>query len=1218
MSARASDRGEDAYLTLPLTGVQAIEASAGTGKTFTLATLVVRLVLERALPVERILAVTFTEAATQELRARVRKRLLLAADLASGQADDDASPEAALTAGLIQAHLEASGESRATVAGHLREAADGIDQAAVFTIHGFCARVLREHALESGQGFHAPELLGNDIHLREAIAADLWRAHAVDGDSVDDLAALWPQGPRALAQDLPALVREPVLRPEPADALPDPTPLLHAAAQRLVEAGRTHGETFRVALLDAVEGKVLHGGSYKAAWIEDLFAALRRWCEAGDAQVPFEHPKLAQLHRKTLQERTSVKAAGRTPDSPVCAAVEDYATALAQLGDYRQARQVALLHRLRGDARRRLARLKQQLRVQTYDDLIDRVADAMDGAQAGALVARLREQYAIALVDEFQDTDPRQWRIFDRVFGAGSDDPALFVIGDPKQAIYGFRGGDVETYLAARATASEAPPLAHNFRSRPAVLGAVEALYVQADAALAAAAAYGAAEASAFLDPRIRFHPVQPGGKRTDADYLRDGTPAPALVLWQAPAPEPGEDGRRKPHDAHSSRELATAACVAAIHAVLADARAGRAAIDGRPVQPGDIAVLVRKHHEATRIREALAAAGIPAVAAGKQSLFATAEAHELHALLQALLHGSDDGRLRAALATVLVGEDAHRIAALDGEGATLRQWHMTALGWRERLQQGGPLALVGDLCAQQATRLLGLVDGERRLTNYLQLAEQLQEAQRGAPGLHALGDWLERSIAEASADDEAQLLRLESDARRVQVVTLHKSKGLEYPLVFLPYVGIGGKAPEPGRRVVVHEGDHRVLQWKLQDETRWKEIAERWKTAQRAEDARLLYVGLTRARDALWLATGEFYNHAQSPLWPMVKDATALAARAPQAIVIDRAAPQDNLPWLPPEAEGEVPPARTGTRALASDWWVYSFTQLANADAGGDTSSAATQPAAGGRDEPADAGEAAPADDGFDPRFAGSRFGVVLHEVFENADFAAWRHWRSGDDPPAGEHGRIIEALGHGGYAAADLDDGIALLTALAGRTLTVPLPEGTRLADLPDQQRRAEIEFQFALAPTRVDQLLALLHRHGVLRTRQGFGGRRRLEGLMTGLIDLTYLHDGRWYVLDYKSNRLPGYGPAQLAEAMDHSEYPLQALIYTVALHRWLRFRLGDRYDYARDFGGVRYLFCRGVDPGAAEAPGVQAWTFAPALVHAVDALFAGQAQSAGEAA
>ena len=189
-----------------------------------------------------------------------------------------------------------------------------------------------------------------------------------------------------------------------------------------------------------------------------------------------------------------------------------------------------------------------------------------------------------------------------------------------------------------------------------------------------------------------------------------------------------------------------------------------------------------------------------------------------------------------------------------------------------------------------------------------------------------------------------------------------------------------------------------------------------------------------------------------------------------------------------------------------------------------------------------------------------------------------------------------------------------LAVLVPLVGRTLGTVMPEGLRLAELPVEQRRAEIEFHFAMQPTRVTDLLALLHRHGLLRQRTAFGARQRLEGLMTGLIDLTYVHDGRWYVLDYKSNQLPGYEVAAMQQAMAHSEYDLQALIYTLALHRWLRFRLGEAYDYARDVGGIRYLFCRGLDLARQPSPGVHAQRFSPDLVHALDALFAGASPGA----
>ncbi|MGY0612934.1 UvrD-helicase domain-containing protein [Luteimonas sp. A501] len=1222
----------DPYLDLALDGVHAIEASAGTGKTFTLATLVVRLVVERGLRVGQVLAVTFTEAATQELRSRIRARLLLAEQLVGATLAADASPEAKLTHAVLEAHLAHGSESADALRRRLHAAANDIDLAAIFTIHGFCARVLRDHALEVGQAFDAPELLTSDTALYEAIAADLWRSHGSAADAADDLLALWPGGPQALAVDLAPLVREPVLRPALAELPDDPAPRLHASGEALATAFRAHGDDFRASLVDAVEGKILHGGSYKTAWIAELFDALQQWCSADQRGTAFEHSKLPQLTRDTLLLRTSKAGAGRTPDSPICDAVPDYLEALTAMAEWKDARCVELLHRLRDDARQRVARAKQQQRVQTYDDLIDRVADAIDGPQAAELVERLRAQYAVALVDEFQDTDARQWRIFDRVFGAASaalhgQAPALYVIGDPKQAIYGFRGGDVETYLAARATAEDAPPLSQNFRSRPSVLRAVSALYAQAQAAADGDTQTDQAKRipPPFIDSRIGFREVTPGGVRSDDDFLRHGAPAPALTVWQAPLPQDTDSkGKLKPFNAGPSRELATRACVAAIHRVLTDARDGHASIEGRPVQPGDIAVLVRSHNEATRIRHALAMAGIPAVAAGKQSLFATPEARDLHALLLALLHGADDGRLRMALSTVLVGLDANAIAALDDDGEALRAWQLTALAWRDRLQRGGPLALINELCAEHAGRLLGLLDGERRLTNTLQLAELLQDAQARALGLHGLVDWLANAIADANANDESQLLRLESDAKRVQVVTLHKSKGLEYPLVFMPFAAIGAPTRSPGQRAVVNGEGGRALHWKLlPSRSGWEAAKDAWTLAQRAEDARLLYVGLTRARHALWLASGLFSNHDKSPLLHMVAKPDALAAALGTAVAIDDSTPPATLPWLAPQSTDAVPPARIATRALASDWWVYSFTQLANAEGQSDASASATQPAPGGQDEPAvdaDAELASGADpaadaDVFDPRFAGTRFGVVLHDVLEHTDFARWSAWTPGAPAPGPDDAKLIaDRLRAGGYPAEDIDDGIGVLTPLIGHTLTVALPEGVRLADVPADRRRPEIEFQFALAPTRVDALLALLHRHGLLTARQGFGARRRLEGLMTGLIDLTYVHDGRWYVLDYKSNRLPGYGPAQLEEAMAHSEYDLQALIYTLALHRWLRFRLGDGYDYARDFGGARYVFCRGLDSSREDEKGVQAWRFTPELVDELDALFAGQATEA----
>ena len=1184
----------DPFLDLPLEGVQLVEASAGTGKTYTLATLVTRLVVERGLRIGQILAVTYTEAATQELRKRIRERLQLALVLIDAPPTDGEAPEAMATRAVLANHRAACHETDDAVRRRLRQAVLEVDLAAIHTIHGFCARVLREHALESGHVFAAPDLLGNDRDLRAELAADLWRNHARDGEGAADLAALWPQGPAALAQDLRDLLGDMPLWPEAASLSDDPMPRVREAGQALADSFRADGTDFLEALRRALTDKVLNGRSYTLAWIEPLWEAWSRWCDACDFSAPPDD-RIDRLVSAAMLEKANKGKQAQVPQSPLCDAIAAYLEAVAEREAYVVQRRINRLHLIRDEARQRLAQLKRQRRVQTYDDLIDGVAHALAGSHGDALAARLREQYAVALVDEFQDTDGRQWAIFDRVFGRGSDAPALFLIGDPKQAIYGFRGGDVHAYLAAAGHAEAAPPLSANFRSRPAMLQAIETLYTNAGGLVS-------------IDPEIPFRQVHAGGKRQDGDYLRAGQPAAALTVWQAPEPPTDGKGKRKPWSAPRSRELATEACVAAIHAVLSDAHAGNATIDGEPVQPGDIAVLVRTHYEATLIQQALALAGIPAVAAGKLSLFATPEARDLHALLLALLHGGDDGRLRATLASVLVGVDAVGIDALEADGAAHRQWQLQAQAWRDRLSRGGPLALVGDLVAAQAERLLGLLDGERRVSNYLQLAEVLQEAQDHALGLQGLVDWLAGQVANADPDDEAQLLRLESDARRVQIVTLHKSKGLEYPLVFLPFVGIGGKARSPGRVCVAHGGAGRQLHWRVPGDADWALASASWTREQQAEDARLLYVAMTRAEHALWIATGAFYGSDKASLTRMLSDTETLRAAG---VVFGEGVPAA-LPRL--DLSGDAPPAaaRIARRLLASDWWVHSFSQLARADSG-DTSAAATLPVEGGKDEPEAA--ATTADEGdFDARFAGNRYGVALHAALENADFAAWRDWADGDPAPAGEREVIAAALRGQGYADALVDDGIAHATRLVGHTLTVPLPEGTRLCDVPARARRAEIEFQFALQPTRVEALLQLLHAHGVAGTRDRFGLRRQLEGLMTGLVDLTYRHDGRWYVLDYKSNRLPGYDAAALDAAMAHSEYDLQALIYTLALHRWLRFRLGASYDYARDFGGIRYLFCRGLDAARNDSPGIHAMRFAPELVHALDALFGHAAEGA----
>ena len=1186
----------DAFLELPLDGIRLIEASAGTGKTFTLATLVTRLVIERGLRVGEILAVTYTEAATQELRERLRLRLELAAKLANEVAlmpttlDDDS--EAAVTRALIE--RQARREDPLALARRLRQAAREMDLAAVFTIHGFCARALAEHAVEAGQPLLAPELTGSERELIDAVATDLWRWLGADAGDAELLQQQW-RTPDGLAGDLYKLLYVPRLQPAPPPPSPDPLPQLVEAAAVLRHAFATHGEDACLALHAAIENKVLNGTSNKPALIIELSNALAQWCAQGDPGAPV-HEKLDRLTPRMLADKTNKPKKGaplQAPSSPVFDAVAHYLDAADARERWLASRRIALVHRVREAAARRLAAIKRLRREQTFDDLIANLADALDGPHGDRLVERLRAQYAFALVDEFQDTDPRQWAIFERIFGSGSE-PALFLIGDPKQAIYRFRGGDVHTYLAAADKAQRAPALDRNFRSRPSLLRAIACLYERAGE-------------TAFVDERIRFRDVEPGGSVRDDGFRRGATTAPALELCVLPPPD---DGRRKPQwYVGEARQLAALACVTAIHALLSDAREGRAVLrergEERPPQSGDIAVLVRNHSEATLMREALSRAGIAAVAAGRRSLFSTEEARDVLALLEALLRPDDDARLRGALATMLVGLDADTLARFDEDAQLHRHWQLRALAWRDRWQRHGPLAMLGDVAAEHAPRLLAQSDGERRLTNTLQLAEVLQEADIQAIGEHGLVDWLRTRISEADDSDETQQLRLESDARCVQILTLHKSKGLEYPFVFLPFAAIGRDA-RGGNLCEFHDGVSRVLQLRSEATPEhvaaWNDARARQESEERGEDARLLYVGLTRAQHALWLATGPFANAELSPLEPMLRDVDALADALGDAVAVHRLALPLRLPdALAPERRDDVPAAREARRAVSRDWWVYSFTQLANESPG--TVEAAPRTVAeegGAQDEPA-----AVVFDG-DPRFGGSRFGNVLHSVLERVDFGAWSHWLA-DGMPDAQRRHLVDALHGEGYADEDIDDGVAVLAPLVGHTLAVPLPEGTRLCDVPPHARLSEMEFHFALEATPVARLLALLHEHDLLRERHAFGNRQRLEGLMTGKIALVYEHDGRYFVLDYKSNRLPAYDRDMLASAMDDSEYTLQALLYSLALHRWLRFRLGDAYDYDAHCGGIRYLFCRGLDAAREDSPGVHAWRPSRELIDGLDALF-----------
>ncbi|MGH8030253.1 MAG: UvrD-helicase domain-containing protein, partial [Arenimonas sp.] len=803
-----------------------------------------------------------------------------------------------------------------------------MDLAPIHTIHGFCQRALAEHALLAGQPLAVPETIANEAELRREVALEFWRHASRDELDAAALARVW-KSPDKLADALPGLLRPDRLEPAPveidemaADAA------LRRARGALAEAYASHGIQAREALRAACAGKRVNARVSKDAAVDPVWTALAAW-HADPLERDPATDKLAKYGQSALDACANKNQVA--PKSLLFAAIENWAGAVADRDATRQAACIRVVHAARDFAATRLASLKRERGLIGFDDMIAAVAGALRGPGGDAFAAALRHQYAVALVDEFQDTDARQWSIFQRLFAVPEADAgprALMLVGDPKQAIYRFRGGDVDTYLAARTQAAGIDTLRHNFRSRPLALRAVATLFGLGGAT------------GAFAQAGIDFIEVETGGACADDAWQRDGEAMPGVVV-QALDLEPDTT-------VDVARAQAAARAAAAIADLLAAGRDGRALMrpehgELRPPAPRDVTVLVPKHKDALLMQQSLAAAGVASVAAGRASLYGTGEARDLLAWLAAVRAPADDGRLRAMLATTMFGLDAAGLAALDTDPTALRDWQQRLQQWQQQARRLGPLAVLSTACAAQAPRLLALPDGERRLGNLLHLAEELQLAHAQQPGFAALQAELERRIADHDDADDAEQLRLESDADCVRILTLHASKGLTLDLVFVPFAALppgNGRVPAPPR-AMVGDGLDRVAVL-FPDKGDPRVAADQ--AAAHAEAVRTLYVALTRARLATWVGWGAGKQAAQSALgWllhragdaapgKLTPDAVAARLRdwlalAAESVVVESpsdAATTTTSARAPTEAS-PIPLARVARRVLDRDWWVYS-----------------------------------------------------------------------------------------------------------------------------------------------------------------------------------------------------------------------------------------------------------------------------------------------------
>ena len=1164
-------------LRLPLIGERLIEASAGTGKTFTIAALYLRLLLglggeaayPRAISVEELLVVTFTEAATEELRGRIRSNIHeLRIACLRGESDNP-----------LYSALLAEIADKDDAAKTLLLAERQMDEAAVFTIHGFCQRMLSLNAFESGMLFEQ-QLIEDESRLRYQACADFWRRHCYP--LTRDIAAVihdvW-KGPRDLLKSLDRWLQgeAPQLKspPAPNETLAERHQQIIARIDSLKQQWREQvGEIEGVLENSGLDRRKFNRGN-QGKWMEKVNAWAQE--ETLSYQLPDALEKFAQSF---LLERT--KAGGEPPVHPLFSAVESLLASSLTLTDL-------VLARAMVEIRDAVAREKRRRGELGFDDMLSRLDEALRGDSGETLASAIRQRFPVAMIDEFQDTDPQQYRIFRRIWRR-QPETALLLIGDPKQAIYAFRGADIFTYMKARGDVAAHYTLDTNWRSSPGMVGSVNRLFSLSD--------------NPFMFHEIPFLPVKAAAKNKGLRFTVDAADVPAMNVWLMPGDTVGSG---------DYQTFMAQLCATQIRDWLSAGQRGRALLwrgeTSRPVQASDITVLVRNRLEAAQVREALQTLGIPSVyLSNRDSVFETLEAQELLWLLQAVLAPERENTLRSALATSMFG-----LTALDIENLNQDEQAWDALveefsEYRQIWRQRGVMPMLRALMTARhiAENLLATRGGERRLTDILHISELLQEAASQLESEHALVRWLTQHIAEPDSNAASQQMRLESDKHLVQIVTIHKSKGLEYPLVWLPFIARFRKQDQ----AFYHDRETFAAVLDLGQDEASLELAE----AERlAEDLRLLYVALTRAvwHCSLGVAplssrksgNSDFHLSALGRLLQAgeAMDAAGLAARLADFchgdIALQRPGELDLTPWQAPAAS--IPPlsARELQRRIADDWRVtsYSGLQQHGFSSGQDLLPRLDIDAVG-------VGEVVE-----EPQLTPHQFprgaapGTFLHSLFEELDFTQ----------PVPD-GWMAEKLQLSGFDA----QWAPVLTDWLGGVLKTRLPgPDIALNQLAARDKQVEMAFYLPIAQLlTAERLDALIRQYDPLSADTPPLDFRQVRGMLKGFIDLVFRHEGRYYLLDYKSNWLgedrEAYTRPAMEQAMRAHRYDLQYQLYSLALHRYLRHRLAD-YDYDRHFGGVIYLFLRGMD-GQEGGQGIFTTRPVRPLIDGLDQLFAGETQ------
>ncbi|ODS10495.1 exodeoxyribonuclease V subunit beta [Vibrio scophthalmi] len=1151
-------------MTFPLHGARLIEASAGTGKTFTIAGLYLRLLLghgsgesrhQTPLTVDQILVVTFTEAATAELRDRIRARIHDARlAFARGESRD---PVIKPLLAEIDDHKQA--------AMILLQAERQMDEAAVYTIHGFCQRMLTQNAFESGSRFNN-EFVTDESHLKAQVVADYWRRnfYPLPLKLAGEVRSIW-SSPAALLGDVSRYLTGAPLQLSVAAMQGDLSELHQqnlAKIDQLKAQWRESSDDFLALISESDINKRSYTKKSLPTWLE----AVGAW--ASSETNGYEFPEqLERFAQNVLIEKTPK---GKAPEHVVFAQVEAFISQPISL-------KAPLLAHAIEHCRVSLAKAKQQKQWLSFDDLLTNLSAAMDADELGALAERIRSLYPVAMIDEFQDTDPLQYSIFSRIY-LSHPECGLFMIGDPKQAIYGFRGADIFTYIKARNQVSSHFTLGTNWRSSADMVAAVNQVFALPD--------------SAFIyDQDIPFLPVAASPSADKRAWSLSGKTQPALTYWLQEAEE-------KPLAKGEYLKAMSQATADQIQTILSASQQQQAHFSSdkgdKAIQAGDIAVLVRTGNEGRMVKEALAKQGIASVyLSNRDSVFSSAVAQDVQRLLQAVLTPENDRALRASLASELFALDAGSLDALNNDETAWENAVNEYKEYRKLWLQRGVLPMLRAVMSKRhvAERLLEEESGERNLTDLMHLGELLQQASGELDSDHGLLRWLAQAISDAQnglGGSEDQIQRLESERNLVQIVTIHKSKGLEYDLVFLPFVLSYREASEA--KYYDAESDRTIL-----DINQDKAALAQADKERLAEDLRLIYVALTRAVYGCFIgaaplrngrstkeptgvhhsAMGYLLQNGQAGGVNDLTQAIELQTKGLSCVALQGLPESHQQTFVTDDEIEHTLYAKTLSQAIDRAWRITSYSGLVKQGSHhhDDASSELLRLDVDSSGEQDEQELVEPERSIFTfPR--GARPGTFLHTLFEEVEFT---------QPANSEENQAkIMAL----MESEQLElEWLPILQQLVDTVLATPLDgKDLRLNQKGPAQRLVEMEFLLPIEVLASAELNRVIQRNDPLSAKAGDLGFQTVQGMLKGFIDLVFEHQGKYYVLDWKSNHLgdeiADYHGDALRQAMADHRYDLQYQIYALALHRFLRSRVAD-YDYQRHFGGVYYLFLRGMD-------------------------------------